>query len=170
MTYSIYLALILASVGRRGDEDTAGAAVDLSDVLEPALARLRGLVDGLRRGPVSPLAAAEFERDLQRAIRELGRVTVQWAYNHLEPADREALPTEVHHAGSRFRRLTKKTPKSVSTLFGAVTLHRRRFAAGCSRGASGWRTSAGPTSTSRCVGEGGVTRSTGASACRSAAG
>jgi hypothetical protein len=134
MPYSIYLALILATVGRPDDEDTAEAAVDLSDVLEPALARIRELVEGLRRGPLSPLAAAEFEKDLRQATRELGRVTVQWAYNHLEPADREALPSEVHHEGSRFRRLTKKTPQSVSTLFGAVTLHRLGYRAAAADG------------------------------------
>jgi hypothetical protein len=134
MTYSIYLALALATAGRNDPEDTAESTPDLPDVLEPALARIRELVEGLRHGPLSPLAAAGFEKDLQQATRELGRGVVQWAYNHLEPADAQALPTEVHYEGSRFRRLTKKTPQQVSTLFGTITLRRLGYRAAPAEG------------------------------------
>src|SRR5262245_17809894 len=129
MTYSIYLALALATAGRNDPEGTPEATPDLADVLEPAWARLRDLVGGLRQGPLSPLAAAAFERDLQHATRELARVATQWAYNHLEPADPKDLPAELEHEGSRFRRLTKKTPQPVSTLFGTITLRRLGYRA-----------------------------------------
>jgi hypothetical protein len=134
MNYSIYLALALASVGRDDPPPTAEASLDLPDVLDPALGRIRALVEGLRQGPLSPSAVARFEKDLQQAIRELGRVTAQWAYNHLEPADPKALPTAVHHEGSRFRRLTKKTPQEVSTLFGTITLRRLGYRAAPTEG------------------------------------
>src|SRR5262245_14223915 len=145
MTYSIYLALALATAGRNDPEGTPEATPDLADVLEPAWARLRDLVGGLRQGPLSPLAAAAFERDLQHATRELARVATQWAYNHLEPADPKDLPAELKHEGSRFRRLTKKTPQPVSTLFGTITCgdwatgrHPGKESRCCSRCAGRW--------------------------------
>jgi hypothetical protein len=128
MTYSIYLALTLATAGRH-DDGTPEATPDLPDVLEPALARIRELVEALRHGTLSPLAVAGFERALREATRELARLATQWAYNHLEPADPQDLPTEVHHEGSRFRRLTQKTPQPVSTLFGTITLRRLGYRA-----------------------------------------
>jgi hypothetical protein len=124
MTYSIYLALALATAARHDPEGMPEATSDLTDVLGTPLARIRQLVEGFRRGPLSPLTAAQFEKDLQQATRELARVVAQWAYNHLEPADAEALLPEVHCAGSRFRRLRKKTPQPIDTLFGTIALRR----------------------------------------------
>jgi hypothetical protein len=129
VTYSTYLALALAMAGRHDPEGTPDVTPDLPDVLGPPLARIRGLVEALRQGPLSPSAAARFEKDLQKATRELGRVAAQWAYNHLEPDDLTALPPEVHAEGSRFRRLTKKTPQQVGTLFGTITLRRLGYRA-----------------------------------------
>jgi hypothetical protein len=135
MTYSIYLALALASAGRHRPEGAGEATPDLPDVLDSALGRIRALVEGLRQGPLSPRAAAGFEKDLQQATRELARGVAQWAYNHLEPDDPEALPAEVHDQGSRFRRLAKKTPQQVDTLFGTITLRRRGYRAAPAEGA-----------------------------------
>lgn len=134
MSYSIYLALALATAGRRDTQDTPALNPDLTDALQPALARIRQLVEDLRHGPLSPLAAAGFEKDLQQATRELGRLAAQWAYNHLEPAHPQDLPAEVHHQGSRFRRLAKKTPQQVSTLFGTITLSRLGYRAAAAEG------------------------------------
>jgi hypothetical protein len=134
MTYSIYLALAVATAGRDDPVDTAAAAVPLPDVLEPALARIRALVDGLRHGPLTPLAAAQFEKDLRQATRELGRLVTQWTYNHLEPAGVDACPPAVHCDGSRFRRLPKKTPQPVDTLFGTIVLRRLGYRAAPAEG------------------------------------
>src|SRR5947209_1895744 len=106
MQYSIYLALALATAGRNDPEGTPEATPDLPAVLEHALLGIRTLLEDFRQAPLSPLAAARFERDLRQATQELGRVTTQWACNHLEPADPKDLPAEVQHQGSRFRRLT----------------------------------------------------------------
>jgi hypothetical protein len=134
MTYSSYLALALATAGRHGPEGTPEATPDLPDLLDPPLARIRALAEGLRHGSLSPTAAAAFEKDLQQATRELARVVTQWAYNHLEPDDPEALPAEVHAEGSRFRRLPKKTPQQVDTLFGTITLRRQGYRAAPAEG------------------------------------
>ena len=134
MTYPIYLALALATAGCDDSEGAAEATPDLPDVLDPALGRLRALVERLRQGPLSPLVAAQFEKDLQQLTRELGRVVAQWAYNHLEPAAAQDAPAEVHCAGSRFRRLAKKTPQQVDTLFGTITVRRRGYRAAPAEG------------------------------------
>jgi hypothetical protein len=129
VNYSIYLALALATAGHRTPEDAA-ATPNLSDVLQPALDRIHALVESLRQSPLSPGAAAQFEKDLQQATRELGRIVAQWTYNHLEADDKDVLPAEVHAEGSRFRRRTHKTPQQVSTLFGTITLRRMGYRAG----------------------------------------
>jgi hypothetical protein len=136
MTYSIYLALALATAGRDDPEDAAPPTPDLDDVLAPVLSRLCEQVQGLRQGPLSPRVATQFEKDLQQLTRELGRVVVQWAYNHLEPAAVPDAPAEVHCAGSRFRRLAKKTPQQVDTLFGSITLRRLGYRAAATEGES----------------------------------
>jgi hypothetical protein len=134
MTYSTYLALALATAGRLDPQDAAPATPDLSEALQPSWARLRELVEGLGQHSLSPRTVAQFENDLQRATRELARVVTEWAYNHLEPADKEALPPEVDFQGSRFRRLARQTPQAVSTLFGTITLRRRGYRAGPAEG------------------------------------
>jgi hypothetical protein len=137
MSYSTYLAVTLATLvlGTAADADEpADTPADLDAVLEPALDRIRELIDGLRRGPVSPLRASHFEKDLHQATRELGRVVVQWTYNHLEPAATATLPPEVHCEGSRYRRLTQKTPQQVGTLFGTITLRRLGYRAAPTEG------------------------------------
>jgi hypothetical protein len=133
MTYSIYLTLALATAGR-DDSEGSEATPDLPDVLEPVLGRARALVERLRQAPLSPPVAAKFERDLQQLTRELGRVVAQWAYNHREPAAAQDAPSQVHCAGSRFRRLAQKTPQQVDTLFGTIRLRRWGYRAAPAEG------------------------------------
>lgn len=129
MSYSMYLCLTLATLGPADPREDPDPTPDLDDATARARDRLRQLVEAFGAGPVSPVAAWQFENDLQDLLRELGRVTVQWAYNHREPADPRALPEAVHAAGSRYRRLTKKTPQEVSTLFGPITVSRLGYRA-----------------------------------------
>jgi len=134
MTYSIYLTLALATTGRADPENTADATPDLHNVLESALGRVHDLVERLRQGPLSSLVATQFEKDLQQATRELARVVTQWAYNHLEPAAVADAPQEIHYEGSSFRRLAKKTPQQVDTLFGTINLRRLGYRAAPAEG------------------------------------
>lgn len=128
MSYSTHLTLTLATMlsglPRVEANQSTETSPPLDDVLDSALQRVRELVESYRRGPVSPVSTAQFEKDLQQALREVGRVTATWTYNHVEPAAVQALPPQVHFEGSVYRRLYKKTPQSVSTLFGNITLHR----------------------------------------------
>ena len=124
MSYSMHLCLALATMGVVAAEDVPEPIPDLGNALQPVLDAIAKLVEGIRRAPVSPLAVAGFEKDLQQMTRELGRVVTEWTYNHLEPADAQAAPPQVHFEGSPYRRLAQKTPQEVSTLFGNITLRR----------------------------------------------
>jgi hypothetical protein len=134
MSYSMYLCLTMATVGSDAFPDAPETTPDLPDVIQPVLGRLQELVNGLRGHAVSPSAVAQFEKDLQETTRELARVVTQWTYNHLEPAATPDLPPQVHCEGSPFRRLQKKTPQQVGTLFGTITLRRLGYRAAPAEG------------------------------------
>src|SRR5436305_10652840 len=97
MTYSTHIFLTLATVlltevPPADDADQPDSATPaLPDVVGPALQRLGDLVEDFRRQPVSPGRTHQFERQLNEALRELGRGIVQHTYNRLEPADVQAL-------------------------------------------------------------------------------
>ena len=132
MSYSTYLCVTMATLllGSPVDADEpVDPTPDLDEALKPVLERVQELVERFRHGPVSPLVAAAFEKDLQQVTRELARVTTQWTYNHLEPDAVPALPREIQFESSPYRRLAQKTPQEVSTLFGTITLRRLGYRA-----------------------------------------
>jgi hypothetical protein len=118
-------ALLLSKMpGAADDGEADAAASDLTKVIEPAVQRLRDLVEDFRRQAVSPTGTHEFERRLQETLRELGRGVVQHTCNHLEPADVEALAKHVQFEGCSYTRLNAKTPQNAWTLFGQIRLWR----------------------------------------------
>jgi hypothetical protein len=132
MSYSTYLTVSMATLllAPGADADEHGEAKpDLDEALQPALDNVRQLVERLRRSPVSPTVVAGFEKELHQATRELARVVTEWTYNQLEPATEAELPVEVDCEGTAFRRLGKKTPQAVSTLFGTIRLQRLGYRA-----------------------------------------
>ena len=127
MNYSMYLLLTLATLpdapaDRATDADPDTPALDA--VLANALHALRQLVADFRRQPISPPATHAFEQQLQQALRDLGRTLAQWTYNHLEPADVQALPAHVRFEAGPYTRLGAKTPQNAWTLFGPIRLWR----------------------------------------------
>src|SRR5919197_5441552 len=130
MNYSRYLLLAVATLpdaatDRGGETDPDAPAVD--DVLANALQVLRPLVEDFRRQPVSPPATHAFEQRLQEALRGVGRTVTQWTYNHLEPADAQALPKHVHFEAGPSTRLNAQTPQNAWTLFGPLRLWRAGY-------------------------------------------
>jgi hypothetical protein len=75
MPYSMHLLLTLATIllpknPATADGSEAGpAASDLTEVIEPALQRLRDLVEDFRRRPVSPTRTHQFARCSLSAAR-----------------------------------------------------------------------------------------------------
>jgi hypothetical protein len=123
MNYSIYLGLAVATLG----QTAVGAEppeADLEDALEPALQRLRQLLEKFGSKAVSPQAAFDLEQQVQAELRELGRVGVEWAYNQVEPRRTDALPAHVEFEAGLYTRLQHKTPQEIATSFGKIRLWR----------------------------------------------
>jgi hypothetical protein len=123
MTYSMHLCLFVATL-TTAEPTAALPEPSLSDVLQGPLQQLRELVQSLREQPVSPQAACLFEQQLHGELRELGRRVIQWAFNHLEPADVSALPKHVSCEACPYTRLQQKTPTTVATTCGSIRLWR----------------------------------------------
>jgi hypothetical protein len=134
MNYSMHLCLALATLPYCDADDTPGTPADPADAMRPVLDDLLALVESFRRQPVCPTAVAQFEDDLQAELRELGRVLVQSAFSSLEPAAVSDLPQEIHYESDSYRRLGKKTPQKVSTIFGEISVRRLGYRAAPSVG------------------------------------
>ena len=81
-----------------------------------------------RQGPITPAASHAFERDLQELLREMGRVIVQWVYNHLETSDLSQAPALIHFDHDVYRRRPASPRRGgIATLFGIISLWRIRY-------------------------------------------
>jgi hypothetical protein len=134
MTYSMYLSLTLATLRQPTLDPAAPLPPDLNTALQPLLDALRASVEAFRHGPVTPARTARFEDDVQQHLRQLGQAIVHWTYNQVEPAAVPQLPAHLRFQGSMFRRLARKTPQTVSTLFGNVTVYRLGYRAAPTEG------------------------------------
>jgi hypothetical protein len=126
--------ILQTPVAEDEDEEACPAASTLDEALAPARQRIQELIQRFHASPITPLATARFEKDLQQAVQEEGRLAVEWTYNHVEPASVKACPPQVQFEGSSYRRLAKKTPQQVSTLFGDIRLQRLGYRAAASEG------------------------------------
>ena len=123
MTYSMFLLLAAATAGRADPAEELAPQSDLEDEIRPALEQLLELLRGFVSKPVTPTTAFELEQTLLLAARELGRVGLQWAYNHLEGSRRD-LPPHVEFEGSLYTRCSAKTPREVATVCGKICWRR----------------------------------------------
>ena len=102
----------------------AAALLPLTLRLLPVISRVGQLVVNFRAAELTPSACYQFETQLRDALRELGRIIVEWTYNHLEPDDRHLMPGHLRFDGDWYRRRDKTPNRSVATLFGTITLWR----------------------------------------------
>jgi hypothetical protein len=102
----------------------AAALLPLTLRLLPVISRVGQLVVDFRAAEPTPSACYRFETQLRDALREIGRILVEWTYNHLEPDDRHLMPGHLRFDGDWYRRRDKTPNRSVATLFGAITLGR----------------------------------------------
>jgi hypothetical protein len=116
MSHSTLAGLLLAT-------PFAHDLLPLSAQLLPWLQRLGQLLQAFRAQPVTPLTTAAFENDLQQHVLSLGRTTLEWAFNHIEPAEAAQSPDRLDFDGGTYRR-RGKSPNTLATLFGPVTLRR----------------------------------------------
>ena len=86
------------------------------------------LVLTYQAGPVTPTATYQFEVDLQRVLRALGRVIFEWVVNHLEPAEPTEAPPLAWFDHDLYRRRAHSCRRhGIATLFGVITLWRLRY-------------------------------------------
>ena len=116
----MYLCLTMATLGRSDCAEKAPAKTKLGDALEPILQRLRQLMQDFCDQPVCPPIAFELEPQIQGLLRELGRVSLEWAYHQIEPSEFDSLPQHVEFEGESYSRTNRKTPQEVATLFGKI--------------------------------------------------
>lgn len=78
--------------------------------------------------PTTPDAAHAWEVELQRLLREVGRVIVEWVLNRLEPEQANQAPWLLHFDGNVYRRRAcSPRRQGVGTLFGVISLERLRY-------------------------------------------
>ena len=95
--------------------------------LVPTIAEIGRLLVQFRRAGPTPLGCHQFETRLQELLREIGRIIVEWTFNHLEPNDRRDMPSQMESQGTWYRRRSKSPNRSVATLFGTITLWRMLY-------------------------------------------
>ena len=61
--------------------------LELTAALLPLVARLGQQIVSFRQGPITPVRANAFEVEAQKILQEMGRIIVEWVYNHLETDD-----------------------------------------------------------------------------------
>jgi hypothetical protein len=105
----------------------ATSLLPLTARLLPVITELGRLIVPFRRSDPTPRACHRFETRLRELLRELGRIIIEWTFNHLEPHDRKDLPAQMESHGTWYRRRSKTPNRSVATLFGTITLWRMLY-------------------------------------------
>ena len=95
--------------------------------LIPVIAEIGRLIVRFRRAELTPQACHQFETQLHDQLRELGRIIVEWTFNHIEPHDRRDMPKQMCFQGVWYRRRSKTPNRKVATLFGTITLWRMLY-------------------------------------------
>jgi hypothetical protein len=124
MNYSMYLCLVMATVPTREDAELTPGDTRLDDVIQSSVLRLQQLIHDFASKPAMPQTLFDLERRTQSELRELGRVSMEWALNHIEPGQGDQLPPHIEFETGVYTRIKRKTPQDVATLFGKVRLRR----------------------------------------------
>src|SRR5215471_7199797 len=121
MNLSTICPLLLAS-------PFVASLLELTIELLPWMVRLGQRIVTFRQGPITPVTSHAFERDLQDLLREMGRVIVQWVFNHLETSDLSQVSGLVEFDHQVYRRRPRSPRRGgVATLFGIISLWRIRY-------------------------------------------
>ncbi len=95
--------------------------------LVPVVTEISRLIVRFRRSEPTPKTCHQFETQLLDRLRELGRIIVEWTFNHIEPHDRRDMPKQMCFQGVWYRRRSKTPKRTVATLFGTITLWRMLY-------------------------------------------
>ncbi len=120
MDYATCSALLLAT-------HFATSLLPLTVRLVPVITEVGRLIVRFRRNEPTPQGCHQFETQLQDQLRELGRIIVEWTFNHNEPHDRRDMPNQMCFQGVWYRRKSKTPNRKVATLFGTITVWRMLY-------------------------------------------
>jgi hypothetical protein len=95
--------------------------------LIPVITQIGRLIVRFRRADLTPDSCHQFETQLHDQIRELGRIILEWTFNHIEPHDRRDMDSQMCFQGVWYRRRFKSPNRTVATLFGTITLWRMLY-------------------------------------------
>jgi hypothetical protein len=95
--------------------------------LVPVITEVGRLIVRFRRAEPTPQGCHQFETQLHDQLRELGRIIVEWTFNHIEPHDRRDMPNQICFQGVWYRRKKKTPNRKVATLFGTITVWRMLY-------------------------------------------
>ena len=107
----------------------ATSLLPLTVRLIPVIAEVGRLIVRFRRAESTPQPCHQFETQLHDRLRELGRLIVEWTFNHIEPHDRGDMPNQMCFQGVWYRRRSKTPNRKVATLFGTITVWRMLYQA-----------------------------------------
>ena len=105
----------------------ATSLLPLTVRLIPVIADVGRLIVRFRRAELTPQLCHQFETQLHDRLRELGRLIVEWTFNHIEPHDRADMPKQMCFQGVWYRRRSKTPNRRVATLFGTITVWRMLY-------------------------------------------
>ena len=83
--------------------------------LLPVIREIAPLIQQFRTSDITPTAAFEFENALNGLLREIGRLIVDWIYNHLQPNEPDLLPIRLDYAAEHYRRRHKTATRRSTT-------------------------------------------------------
>jgi hypothetical protein len=95
--------------------------------LVPVITEVGRLIVRFRKAEPTPSGCHQFETELQDRLRELGRIIVEWTFNHIEPHDRKDMRNQICFQGVWYRRRCKTPNRKVATLFGTITVWRMLY-------------------------------------------
>ena len=106
----------------------ASSLGSLSVALLPLIREIGQGIVAFRTAAVTSESAHAWEKDLQRLLREVGRVIVEWVFNRLDPERAEQAPEQIECDGGIYRR-RERSPRrgGIGTLFGVIALGRIRY-------------------------------------------
>jgi hypothetical protein len=92
--------------------------------LIPVITQIGRLIVRFRKSELTPQTCYQLETELHDQLRQLGRIIVEWTFNHIEPRDRRDMPNQMCFHGVWYRRRFKTPNRTIATLFGTITLWR----------------------------------------------
>jgi hypothetical protein len=106
----------------------ASSLLSLTMDLLPLISQMGQAIRRFQIGSITPAATYAFELELERLLREIGRVILQAIFNRLEPEDSEQAAPTLEFDDNLYRRRDRSPRRQgIGTRFGTISLERIRY-------------------------------------------